>query len=343
MAEAILHQPDAAKRRHALLRHELKIVTAGLGALSRKPIDLLTVVIALPVFLFVLRAWTGNQPEQLLNLQAFAVGFLVAFYCVKALLGRCTYHRTDGILASDAQRPSERLAFALPLFGAAAALGFAYLGILDAPRPTLWLAATMLGGMAGFAWAQIARMLRERQPIVLRWLRPRYLRRTWAQPVLVAGGAIAGMACAILPLKLPALVIATAAISVIVSLVLGRIDASAVRYRTMVGHSSWAIVRSHISPLAAFFVPFAAALTLAPHWAPPAVAGLLGLAVTVFIAMRILAYQSFYPRIADWFVTVLIAVVAMAGLALPPAAPVAMLVSIVWLARRAASQKWLIA
>lgn len=151
-----------------------------------------------------------------------------------------------------------------------------------------------------------------------------------------------GTACAILPLEFPAIAITTAAISMIVSIVLGRIDASAVRYRTMVGHSSWAIVRSHITSLLTFFVPFAAALTLAPHRAPPAIAVVLGLAVTVFVAMRVLAYQSFPQRIADWFVTALVAVAAMAGLALPPVAVVAMVFGIVWLARRAATQTWLI-
>lgn len=343
MADAIFNEPDASRRRHALLRHEWKIASAGLAAVFRKPLDLLTVLIALPVALFVLRAWAASQPEQLLNLQAFAVGFLVAFYCVKALLGRCTYHRTDGILAADAQRRSEQLAFALPLFGLAVALGFAYLVVANAHRPTLWLAGTMLGAIAGFAWAQIARIILERQSIFLRWLRPRQLRRTGAYTTLVVLGCILGAAIAVAPFRMPVIMIATAVISLIVSIVLGRIDASTVYYRTMMGHSSWAIVRSHISPLLTFFVPFATALTLAPHWAPPAVALVLGLAVIVFVALRVLAYQSFHQRIADWFVTVLIAMVAMVGFALPPAAPVAMLFGIVWLARRAASRKWLIA
>lgn len=343
MADAIFNEPDASRCRHALLRHEWKIASAGLGAILRRPLDLLTVLIALPVALLVTRAWTASQPEQLINLQAVAVGFAVAFYCVKALLGRCTYHRTDGILAADAQRLSERLAFALPLFGAAAALGFAYLVIVDAHRPMLWLAGTMLGSMAGFAWAQIARMVFERQSIFLRWLRPRQLRRPRAYTIFVVLGGLLGAAIAVAPFRMPVIMIATAATSLTVGLVLGRIDAATVHYRTMVGHYSWAIVRSHISPLLAFFVPFAAALTLARQWAPPAVAIVLGLAVAVFVALRVLAYQSFHQRIADLFVTGLVAVVAVVGLALPPAAPLVMLFGIVWLARRAASRKWVIA
>lgn len=91
MLDAILHGPDASRHRLALLRHESKIASAGLRAIARKPLDLLTVVVALPVGLLVMRAWTSGQPQQLLALQAFAVGFLVAFYCAMGLLHRCNY------------------------------------------------------------------------------------------------------------------------------------------------------------------------------------------------------------------------------------------------------------
>lgn len=343
MLDAILLGPDASRHRLALLRHESKIASAGLRAIARKPLDLLTVVVALPVGLLVMRAWTSGQPQQLLALQAFAVGFLVAFYCAMGLLHRCNYHRTDGILAADAQRAAERLAFASPLFAATTATGFAYLVIVNAHRPGLWLAGTLLGAIAGLAWAHLSRVLRERRLVLLHWLRWRHLPGARSHTLLIAVGAAMGSACAILPLELKEVVIATAAISMIVSLVLVRVDAAETRYRTMVGHSSWAIVASHVSPLLAFLGPFAATLTLAPHWAPAAVVAVLGLAITAFVAIRVLAYQSFNRRIADWIVTVLVAASAMVGLALPPAAPVAMLFGIVWLARRAASQAWIIA
>lgn len=343
MTTAPAHEPEASTRRHALLRHEWEIASAGLRAIFRKPLDRLTVLIAVPACLLVVRAWVSRQPEQLLELHAFAVGFLVPFYCVKALAGRCTYHRTDGILSAHAQRTRELLAFALPLFIAAVAMGLAYLIIVNAFRPTLWLAATAAGATASWVWAHVSRIVRKRQPIFLRWLRPRHSRKhSGAMAILVAVGALLGTACAILPLQVPAIAFATVAISLAVTVVLGRVDAAAIRYRTMVGHSSWTIVRSHILPLSAVFAPFAATLTLAPHWAPAALAAILGLAVTAFVAMRILAYQSFHRRIADWVVTVLIAISALVGLALPPAAPVALLFGVVWLARRAASQTWLI-
>lgn len=342
MADAIPHEPDASRHRLALLRHELKIASAGLGAIFRKPLDLLTVLIAVPVGLLAIRAWTSTQTEQLIKIQAFAVAFLVAFYCVTGLRRRYDYHRTDGILAAHAQRSVEHLAFALPLFAAATAAGIAYLVMVDAHRPAPWLAGTGLGVAVGLAWAYVSRVLRDRRPILL-WLRPRYRPRARSHGGLAGVGAASGTACAFLPLDPPAIAIAVTATALIAGVVLGRIDAAATRYRTMMGHSSWAVAGSHVLPLAAFFGAFAATLTLAPKWAPAAVVTVLGLAVTTFVAMRVLAYQSFGQRIADWIVTVLVAAIAMIGLALPPAAPVALLVGLVWLARRAASRTWIIA
>lgn len=336
-------QPDAPGSRYLLLRHELAIAVAGLRFLSHKPIDLLTVLICLPVFIFILQAWTAGQPDQLLQVQAAAIGFFAAFYSARGLLARDAYHRTDGIVARQAQRAGERLGWALPLFGAAVVPGFAYLAIVNAARPMLWLVATLLGAGAAAALSAIARVLRERRPALSPWLRPGHLRSPRAWLALLATGAALGLTCTALPFEAAGLAIAAADVALVAVVALGRVDAMEVQYRTMVGNSSLVIIGTHGLPLLAFFTAFTATLSSAPPWEPSAVAAVLGAAVLVFMAVRVLAYQAFDRRIADWFVTGLFAIAGMAGLMIPPAALVAMLFGVVWLARRAASQRWSIA
>lgn len=343
MANAILDRPDWARRRFALLRHEREIVLAGLRAVLRNRLDLCTVLIALPVLLLVLRAWSSGHSAQLLALQAFAAGLVVAFYAANSLLQRCEYHRTDGILAEYAQRPVERLRLALPLFAAAAAASFSYLAVVNANRPALWLAGTVLGAAAGLAWGHIGRVLREARKHLLHF--PPLHRGTSRriQGSLVAAGTVSGLACAFLPLGEVARMIAVTAISAAIGVTFGAIDGAAIRYMTMVGQAWLTIGFAHVAPLLAFFGPFAAALAMAPHWAPSALAALLGTGGAAFVASRVLACQSFGPRVAEWVVAALVGAVVILGFGFPPAAPVAMLIGLTGLVRRATSRTWLIA
>lgn len=100
-----------------LLRHELKIVSAILSKIIRKPSDLVTAIIALPVLLLVWKAWLAGLPDILAAWQTAGLGFLTAFYALRILRDRCAYHREDGALAANSQQVIERVAFAAP-FGA---------------------------------------------------------------------------------------------------------------------------------------------------------------------------------------------------------------------------------
>ncbi len=326
----------------SLLRHDLKIASAAFRAILRKPIDLMTVVVAAPIFALVSRSWNVGLSDQVVKLQSTALAVFVAFYSVSFLMNRCAYHRTDGALAAFAQRNIDCLRYALPIFGACVASGFLVSVILSIWHPAIWLAGTIAGSLAGAVWSVISQNLRQQITIFLNRTAILHRSNSKAASVLVASGALLGVVTAILPVTLQILVFGALFITLIAAIILGRVDAEAIRFQTMIGHSSLSLIWSHTSRLLAFSVPFAVALILAPHWAPAVVSALLTVAAAAFVVLRVLAYQSFSRRIADWVVTLSLAAAALVGLAFPPITPALLLAAAVWLWRRAIRQIWLV-
>jgi hypothetical protein len=330
-----------ARSARALLRHDGRVVAAGVRVVARKPDDLLTVVIAVPVLALVWRAWVAGLPESAAMLQSAGLGFLAAFFGFTLLAERCAYHREDGIVAAHAQLAAERLAFALPLWAAAMACGFVLSIVVGLGHPAIWLAGTLAGGLSGMAWALVPQIASPR--LTAAAARPRTVPTSRTGATLAASGAALGLVCALLPLRHEVAAFVALAVAVLASAFLGRVDAEAIRFRTLVGESSWRLVRAHAGNLIAFLVPFAGTLALAPWWTPAAVAALVTCMATVITALRVIAYQSFDRRIADWVVTAAIGASALLGVAFPPFAPVVLAMTAAWLARRGARQAWLLA
>lgn len=333
---------SAVITRHALLRHERGIADAGLRTMARNPLDLATVIVAVPIALLVARAWLAAQPDQLKLAQAFAVGLSASFFSLTALFARCSYHRTDGIVAAAAQRRAERLGLIVPLLGLAMAFGLLGLLSVGAFRLEIWALGSALGAVLGIGWIPglaLIERLRAKTTTTLRvWLPD-----TKAGQAIPIAGVTFGLVGAFLPLQLPVRMVAAVAIVLVAAIALARIDAGVVRYETMLGHASAKLLRAHLWPFSLLVLSFATASLAAPHWGQAAAGLVAGAAILVFAALRILAYQSFGQRGGDWIVTLLIGGAAMTGLAMPPLGPLMLIVGIVWLARRARAQSWLIA
>lgn len=326
-----------------LLRHEALIAAAGMRLIVRRPVDLLTVAVLVPILLLIVRSWVASQPDTLLRLHAVGAGAVIASIAGGWLIERCAYHRGDGVLVADAQRPRERWAYALPLFAGAALLGLGGLMAVGIAHPLPWLAGTLLGAIAAFIASYIRGALRRWRPAVMQWLRP--LRASVGRGIsaqVIVGGAL-GLLCAMLPLSQSIAAVLAAGIALLGGVLLARVDAEAVRYRALVGHRVWGMIGGYLVPLTAFSAAFAAALIVSPYTAPAAAAAAVYMLVAIFTALRVLAYQCFAARMADWIVGGLLGIVAMLGYGFPPAAPLALVIGAAWLTRRANQRRWLLA
>lgn len=274
--------------------------------------------------------------------QSAGLGFIVAFTTVTAVVDRCAYHQRDGVLAAFSQRRQERACFGLVLWAAASASSLLLSLIVTPGHVTVWAAGSFVGGTCGWIWSCVVRAVVARIFLALR--RSRLLAGPRRQLAIVwpAFGGALGLVGAVLPITLLAAVIGGLVVAILASIILGRVDADAVRFRTMLGEGSAHLVCDHVERLLAFLLPFSGGFALGTHWQGGAVVSVIAAMAAAFVAMRVLAYQSFNRRIADWVVTGWISIGAMVGLIAPPLAALVALWSCIWFVRRARQARWLI-
>ncbi|MDC8753844.1 hypothetical protein OIK40_04215 [Erythrobacter sp. sf7] len=283
------------------------------------------------------------MPEDLRELVGFGGASLFATILAKALIERLWFHRTDGVLARDAQRARDGIAFlgTLMLAGVAMGLGaFALLGLVDP-------SGIVLGVLSGLPAGLLFPFVRE---YVRKWWRrfgPRSLRSLGRFRLSLIKAATLSVVVGILGLLMPskhyldAIVIGVFGLSVI--LLTGSVNARVVRYMTLVGHSGASLLRHWLTIQIALLWPAALVLLVAQAYLPATVAMLIAAILPVVTALRIFAYRALSQLIADWTVAIVILAAVYAGFTVPPLGPLVMVGAIVWLARRGTGARWLLA
>jgi hypothetical protein len=305
--------------------------------------DALTLLLGVPLLMLVARGWVAGLASDRRYFLAMGLGFLLAFTTAKFARGRLDYHRSDGVLAAFSFAPAETFGYAASVVAIGLTIGLAIMASLDLQISALVMAVAASGAAAGWTWPTMSRALGARWHGIVFWRWRARSPRRWPCAWIAAIGAATGGLCAASPLGEAVALALTIAVGVVASALLGRVDAAEVSYITIVGHSSGKIIIAHVCNLLAFFLPFAAALAFASDPALTIIGALFALVSPAVAIMRILSYRCFGRRLGDWMVAILIAIVAVTTIALPPAAPLVLLVSLVWLFRRAAPQTWLIA
>lgn len=89
--------------------------------------------------------------------------------------------------------------------------------------------------------------------------------------------------------------------------------------------------------------PAALVLLAGQAWVPAGVTAAVAVALPVLTALRIFAYRALSRLAADWAVAIVIIAAVYAGVTAPPLGPVIVVGAIVWLARRGAGARWLLA
>jgi hypothetical protein len=303
----------------------------------------LTLLVLVPLFTLFARAWLATLPDDLRELVAFGASSLFATILAKALIERLWFHRTDGVLAPLAQRTRDGIAYLGALMLAGIAMGvsaFALLGLLD-PR------GMVLGVCSGLPAGLLFPFVRERVRKWWRRLAPRSLRSLAHFQLPLAKAAALSVVVGILSLALPsehylgAIAIGFYGLGVI--LLTAPVDARVVRYMTLVGHGGASLLRHWLPIQIALLCPAALVLLAAQAYVPATVAVLIAATLPVVTALRIFAYRAVSRLIADWTVAIVILAAAYAGLTAPPLGPIIIVAAIVWLARRGAEARWLLA
>jgi len=328
--------------RFALLRHDAAIAGALARQVAERWRDLLTLLVALPILALFARVWLAQLVVDRREIIVGVAGFVIAATLAKAVAERLDYHRTEGALAHHAQRSSVPLSFVLPLLAGGLAIllaGMASIAGLPSISLAGWIAAgTALGLLLAVAANFVPRFMAGPMPTP-----PRMLGHRREMGLVAVFSAAVGLAGALLPSQnhLDGLVAGGYALAVVV--LAGQVDATAVRYMTMVGHSAATMLRKSLTIQLALLVPFAAVLALAQDWMAASVAAIAAIGLPCITALRILAYRAFGRILADWLVSIFIAIAAYLTLTLPPLGVLAILAAMVWFARKGTGTRWLIA
>lgn len=329
--------------RIALAKHDAAIALSVVRELRGRVIDGLTLLVLLPLLALFARAWLAELPDDHRELGAFAAASLLATLLAKALVERLWFHRTDGILASDAQRPREGIAFVAPLLLGGIAMGLGGLALLGLVDP----GGMVLGVCSGLPAGLLFPFVREH---VRRWWRrfaTRHFQSVSRARLSLARAAALSVGVGILSLIMPPRfyldTIAIGIYALAVILLTAPVDARVVRYMTLVGHGGASLLRHWLPIQLALLWPAALVLLAGQAWVPAGVTAVIAVALPVLSALRIFAYRALSRVVADWGVALMIVATVYAGLTAPPLGPVIIVGAIVWLARRGSETRWLLA
>ncbi len=328
--------------RLALAKHDSAIVLSALRNLRGRVIDGLTLLVLVPLLALFARAWLAGLPDDHRDIVAFAAAPLLAILLAKALIERLWFHRMDGIVASYAQRPREGIAFVTLLLGGIA-IGLGALSLLGFVDP----GGMVLGVCSGLPAGLLFPFLREH---VRRWWRrvaPKpLLSLSRTRPLLTRAAALSlgvGIVSLIMPSRFYLDSIATGCYALAVILLTAPVDARVVRYMTLVGHDGASLLRHWLPIQLALLWPAALVLVAGQTWIPAGVTVVAAVALPALTALRIFAYRALSRLAADWAVAIVIIAAVYAGVTAPPIGPVIVFGAIVWLARRGAGARWLLA
>lgn len=323
-----------------LIQHDLSLIRAELGKLAHRRADLLSVLLGLPCLFLFARAWANQLPAARTPWFVLTAACASVAMALVLLTARLAYHRADGIVASAAQQTQEQIHFAV-LIGAGGALIGPLLALsLGLFAPVHWLIGMGLGLALGSGYVIMT-------PLVRRFLQRIALPtdiglREIGRPLVVLGLTSVGLGLlsCILPREWAAgLAVTTGLLAMAFT---GKVDAEIVRFLSLTGHSSGSILRIHLTYQLVSLVPFVFTASAAKAWLPAAIAGMFAVLLPVITTMRVLAYLSFGRTVAGWVVAILVGICAFVTISFPPAAPVLVIATVAWLARRAKPRTWLL-
>ncbi len=322
-----------------LFRHDRLIAVNAARASFAGWNDRLMLVAALCIALATLRSWFGNQAWSVAAWVALGAGIGIGLWAGRLVAARIAFHRADGVLAADALQPALCRRYALAWHG----IGLLTLaGVTVVARPSLLVIivpAYITGALVGSASGRLALQGLAGEPTI-----GRTVRRRLHRPGTGIVAALLVLLCLLPAQSLEPtgqLVIGIAA--VLCAGVLTVVDPKVVRFTSISGHAPWRIVGRHAYGLLAFAGVAALGCGVA---AGPVAAGVV-LAVSagalLLLALRVFGYCVYSKRAADFLISIVIGVFALAAYAMILLLPL-VIGALLWqFQRRAAAKTWVLA
>jgi hypothetical protein len=329
--------------RLALAKYDAAIALSTLRGLRGRVVDGLTLLVLVPLLGLFVRQWLARLPDDPREMGAFAAASLLAALLAKALIERLWFHRTDGILARYSQRPREWIAFVAPLLLGGIAIGVGALALLGLVDP----GGMALGVCSGLPAGLLFPFVREHVRRWWRLLATRHLRTVNRTPLSLTRAAALSVGAGIVGLIMPSSfyldAMATGFYALAIILLTAPVDARVVRYMALVGHGDTSLLRHWLPIQLAVLWPASLVMLAGQAWVPAGVMAVVAATLPVLTALRIFAYRALSRLAADWAVAVVIIAAVYAGVTAPPLGPLIIVGAIVWLARRGAGARWLLA
>ena len=324
-----------------LIAYDRRIAVNGLRAIASRWSDLAIAGISLLLGAALLRSGTHGLSPSVLRWGASGLGLVCAMAAGRAMDWRLDFHASDGPFAAEALRGGSRFRYRLAWHAAAFSLA-ALLALVANPGCVPPLAA---GYGLGALLVHIEFAIGAGRLVRLSAPESRFsLQAKLRHPAAAfAGAMVLAVSLALTssfakPSDLP---VVAALITIMMVFALSGIDDELVRYMSMTGHGSWALLRRQLQPLA-LFSGLATAIAVI-GWGGRAAVLVTAICLTglMIAALRVHVYSLWGRRIADWLVWLLIMVMALAAYSLPPALPV-LLAGLFWqLHRRVRERRWM--
>ena len=301
--------------------------------------DQLLAVFLLVVALAGARAWIATQPQGVARWLGLAVGFLVGLAAAGGVSARVAYQQSDGLLAADALHLRPRLRYV----AAGQMLGLILLTLATLIVEPPLILMTIPGYAGGTLVATLMRALDATRLGSSRW-RADWTIKVWSSRPGMGVAAAAMLIALLLAARNQATMVQWAlagSATVLIGLLLSRIDSAAVRFRTSVGQGFGQIFIAHSRGLLSFL-----AVAVAASWA---IVGAQGAAVVatgasvllLLFALRILAYRLLERCGADLLVSILVGLLALVGYSLTLALPFVAILMLGQLQRHGHQRRWL--
>jgi len=324
-----------------LLHHDRMIVWNTIRATFSEWRDKAIAVLIVVVAIAAIRVWFTDLPSTVASWTALSAGTLIGISAGRFVATRLAFHAFDGLLAADALNPKLRRDYLV----ASHAVGLALLAAVALIARPLLLVIVIPAYIVGVLVAALMNGIGMSTRIA-GTTRPTWTFRAWSHRPIAGSAAAAILLLSLVPtrtLGMSATFVIVSIETVLLTLMLTRVDDTIVRFMTITGHGSRSTIVYHAKAAASFF-----AVAAPSCWMifGPFVAGIVAAmcaAMLLLLTLRVLAYRLHTKRSADLLVSILAGLLMLVAYSIPVALPVIALAILLQLHRQGLAKTWLLA
>lgn len=324
-----------------LFRHDFWIVANATRATFAGWHDRLIATLMLLGALAAIQSWFAYRPWAIAASTAMGAGILVGLGAGRLLAARLAFHRFDGLLAADALHARSRRRYTLAWHGIAVMVMAAVALIARPSLIPISVAGYAAGGVAAELFGRFGTSWRPASHARSGWVLGRWLQRGGT-------GAAAALALvlALLPVRsfgMNALMMTAGIGTVLIGLLLTKVDDGIVRFMTSIGHGPLRMVLSNAKGMLAFIAVSAPGSWLMLGFGTAVVVAGASTALLLLLVLRVLAYRLHAKRSADFLIAIVSGLLMLTAYYMPVALPLVVIAVLLRIGHRGAAKTWLLA